>query len=420
MPSKAVHHLLVSTPQGRSGVLMHAHDYLFQYNADMQAEAAIGLNMSYRPEQYRSSDLFPIFEMNLPEGYVLEELRNRFAKTARLDPMLLLAMTGREAAIGRVAVHAPEPLADTDERGVPLKTILAWDGAEDLFQQLSERYLTRTGVSGVQPKLLVPEAEESKVTANALLDQEAVGKAALTTSDLIVKSAGEKFPGLAINEFLCMSIAREAGMPVPEFFLSDNRKLFVMRRFDRTEGGQSLGFEDMASLMGRSAKDKYRGSYADIAKAIDLFCAPRHAAQSKTHLFDSVALSCMVGNGDAHLKNFGVLYTHPLANDARLAPAYDIVNTTRYLPEDGLALALGAPRHGSRNLFHAHLEIAPFAHVCDVADPFSRIGRLLAAAETVLHLHQDLLEEEPELEAAIRRGLDLFAEGLDKKLKIKV
>jgi serine/threonine-protein kinase HipA len=53
------------------------------------------------------------------------------------------------------------------------------------------------------------------------------------TSDLIIKSGRDEFPGLAINEFLCMSIAREAGIPVPDFYLSANCRLFVMRRFDR-------------------------------------------------------------------------------------------------------------------------------------------------------------------------------------------
>jgi serine/threonine-protein kinase HipA len=417
MPSKAAPYLLVTTPQGQSGVLTHAREYLFQYDADMQPEAEIGLNMPARPEQYRNSELFPVFEMNLPEGYVLEELRNRFAKTARFDPMLLLAMTGREAAVGRVAVHAPDKFADTDERGVPLKTILAWDGAEDLFQQLSERYLTRTGISGVQPKLLVPEAIEPAAPTDTLPNQGAVGKAAYTTKDLIVKSAGDKFPGLTVNEFLCMSIAREAGMPVPEFFLSDNRKLFVIRRFDRTEDGQSLGFEDMTSLMVKPARDKYRGSYAQIAKAIELYCAPQFAAQSKAQLFDLVALSCIVGNGDAHLKNFGVLYTHPRANDVRLAPAYDLVNTTRYLPGDELALSLGAPGHGSRSLFLARTEMQAFAEVCEVADPVPRLERLLTAAETVLYMHQDLLDDEKELKLAIRRGVELFSESIAGKSK---
>src|SRR3546814_10660379 len=141
--------------------------------------------------------------------------------------MLLLALTGREAAIGRVHVTAPHELADAlaqgeqAGRGERLAQILAWDGAENLFEELAQRYLFRTGVSGVQPKLLVPEAQEPD------------GKVSLATTDLIVKSGGADYPGLAVNEFVCMSIAGDAGIPVPEFHLSDNRELFVMRRFDR-------------------------------------------------------------------------------------------------------------------------------------------------------------------------------------------
>ncbi|MCY1563461.1 hypothetical protein D9M68_1010680 [compost metagenome] len=47
-----------------------------------------------------------------------------------------------------------------------------------------------------------------------------------------------------------MSVAREAGIAVPEFYLSDNTRLFVMRRFDRDEQLDPIGFEDMAALMG--------------------------------------------------------------------------------------------------------------------------------------------------------------------------
>src|SRR3546814_14820898 len=104
--------------------------------------------------------------MNLPEGYVLDRLRQRLAKTTVVDAMLLLALTGREAAIGRVHVTAPHELADAlaqgeqAGRGERLAQILAWDGAENLFEELAQRYLFRTGVSGVQPKLLVTEEEE--------------------------------------------------------------------------------------------------------------------------------------------------------------------------------------------------------------------------------------------------------------------
>lgn len=404
-------HLSVSTPQGHSGVLSRAEGYLFQYDPDMRPEAVIALNMPFRATQFHKQGLFPIFEMNLPEGYVLQELRNRFAKTTPLDPLLLLAMTGQRAAIGRVAVHAPEVIPGTDESGVALDTILRWNGAENLFDELSRRYLLRTGLSGVQPKVLVPEAIASEA------GQGIYNKAALATSDLIIKAAGDKFPGLAVNEFICMSMAREAGLPVPEFHLSDNRQLFVLRRFDRTPEGTSLGFEEMTSLMGRSTDDKYKGSYSQIARAIELYCAPRHVEASLTQLFDQVALSCIVGNGDAHLKNFGVIYTHPLADDARMAPAYDIVNTTRYIPEDSLALLLGAGGDGSKSMLAARAEILRFAQVCRVDNPMERIGHLLQAAETTLYLQQHLLEEEPELEAALRRGIEWFAAGYDAKFR---
>src|SRR5690606_18716291 len=153
-----------------------------------------------------------------------------------------------------------------------------------IFADLVDRYILRAGISGVQPKVLVPEQPES-------VAQRFTSK----TSDLIIKSGREEFPGLAINEVLCMSVAREAGIPVPEFYLSDNARLFVMRRFDRDAQLEPIGFEDMAALMGLSAEQKYSKSYAAIAKAIRLFCPPEQVRGSLQQLFAMVALSCIVG-----------------------------------------------------------------------------------------------------------------------------
>jgi serine/threonine-protein kinase HipA len=400
--TKPITHLEVTTPQGFGGVLSHEDsEYLFSYASDADPSAEISLLMPYRAQQYSDRGLFPIFEVGLPEGYVLEELRNRFAKTARLDPMLLLALTGQTAAIGRLRVDTPAIDRDDYAGSVTLSSILAWSGSEDLFAELSRRYLLRTGLSGVQPKVLVPEKSEGAPFE----------KGALATSDLIVKSAGERFPGLAVNEFICMSIAKEAGIPVPEFYLSENRKLFVMRRFDRIEDGSALGLEDMTSLMAKGSDLKYDGSYERIARAIKVFCAPEHVATSLAQLFDQVTLSCIVGNGDAHLKNFALLYSHPQANDARMSPAYDIVNTTRYIPEDGLALTL----QGSKSLFRAGADLISFGEYCGVNAPHERINQLLEATEAVLWEHSALFEDEPELEAAIRSSYEPIAERYDRR-----
>lgn len=105
-----------------------------------------------------------------------------------------------------------------------------------------------------------------------------------------------------------------------------------MERFDLVEVTQ-LGFEDMAVLMGKTDRhdEKYQSSYEALAKAVTLYCGDEHRMDSLRRLFDYVGLSVMVRNGDAHLKNFGVLYDHPAARTtARLAPLYDVVTTSAY------------------------------------------------------------------------------------------
>ncbi|MBZ9667736.1 type II toxin-antitoxin system HipA family toxin [Pseudomonas sp. LMG 31766] len=389
--------LQVATPEGDSGrILASAGDYLFRYHEDVEAKAAISLLMPVRFDEYRHRELHPIFQMNLPEGYVLEQLRNRLAKVANVDPMLLLALSGSSSPIGRVAVSSPQVdalLARQQFPGEKLEEILAWDGAEDIFAGLVDRYILRAGISGVQPKVLVPEHQDST-------PQRFTSK----TSDLIIKSGRDEFPGLAINEFLCMSVAREVGIAVPEFYLSDNSKLFVMRRFDRDQQLDPIGFEDMAALMGLAAEQKYSKSYSAIAKAIRLFCPPEHMQNSLAQLFAIVALSCIVGNGDAHLKNFGLLYSDPTRRDARLAPAYDIVNTTAYIPGDVLALDLV----GNKSLFASRQGLLDFAQICDVVRPEEIIRGHLSALEQVMARSGELAEQAPHVVAAIRHCAEPF------------
>jgi len=195
--------LQVATPEGDSGkILTSAGDYLFRYHEDAQLRAAISLLMPVRLDEYRHRELHPIFQMNLPEGYVLEQLRNRLAKVANVDPMLLLALSGSSSPIGRVAVSSPEVdalLARQQFPGEKLEEILAWDGAEDIFVGLVDRYILRAGISGVQPKVLVPEHQGST-------PQRVTSK----TSDLIIKSGREgstPFPRTVLKGLKTSSLA---------------------------------------------------------------------------------------------------------------------------------------------------------------------------------------------------------------------
>jgi serine/threonine-protein kinase HipA len=112
-----------------------------------------------------------------------------------------------------------------------------------------------------------------------------------------------------------------------------------MSRFDRKPDGIALGFEDMAVLTGRNTARKYEGSYEMIAKAVAIFTG-EYSHIELQRLFERVALSCKLGDGDAHLKNIGLLYEQPSAR-RQLAPIYDVVCTNIYPELDGqLALKL--------------------------------------------------------------------------------
>lgn len=315
--------LPVLTSQGVAGQLHRESQYVFNYRtADPACE--ISLTMPLRAQSYVGSILPGVLRQNLPEGYLLDWIRERFAKVAKMDDMTVMAISGRKS-IGRV--HCVETTVKQPP-SESLKSILTWKGTESLFEHLAEQFAAMSGISGVQPKVLVTTKSE-----------DVIEKASIKEQRLIVKSSGDDYPGLAENEYACMSIAKAAGLSVPPFWLSDDKKLFVIERFD-VVGEQYLGFEDMTALMNRQNHEKYNGSYEQIAIAIRAFGSPMLKDKSLADLFSIVALSVLVRNGDAHLKNFGLLYTTPQTNDIRLAPAYDIVNTTAYIPKDTLALNL--------------------------------------------------------------------------------
>ncbi|MGB4702792.1 MAG: HipA domain-containing protein, partial [Syntrophomonadaceae bacterium] len=174
----------------------------------------------------------------------------------------------------------------------------------------------------------------------------------LCMDDYIIKTSGEAYPFLTVNEYFCLQAARYAGLPVPEFFLSDNQKFLIIKRF-AGDKNPAVGFEEMAVLLGKTNRQKYEGSYEQIARAISLFTAPSETRTSLEQYFMLIVLMVLLRNGDAHLKNFGVLYGTG-QGDCRLAPPYDLVTTTCYLPHDTPALTLFGRKSwwNKKRLFH--------------------------------------------------------------------
>jgi serine/threonine-protein kinase HipA len=122
--------------------------------------------------------------------------------------------------------------------------------------------------------------------------------------------------------------------------LAEDGMALVIDRFDLRMDGTYRGFEDFCVLNGRRTDEKYRGSYeTSVMKRFAQFANSTHMGEDMEKLFALIALNCALRNGDAHLKNFGIVYDD-VRGEARLAPVYDLVTTSVYLPNDGMALTL--------------------------------------------------------------------------------
>jgi serine/threonine-protein kinase HipA len=145
---------------------------------------------------------------------------------------------------------------------------------------------------------------------------------------------------LATNEYFCLKAAEAAGLTVPPYHLAEDGSALVMERFDLRPNGSYRGFEDFCVLNGRRTDQKYSGSYETrVLRRFQQFANSPTVAVESLQLFRLIVFNCAIRNGDAHLKNFGVVYDE-VQSAAHLAPAYDLVTTTAYIPKDRMALTL--------------------------------------------------------------------------------
>ncbi len=317
--------LSVLVGQKKAGALSRfAAEYIFNYDTTVNQDAFISLTMPVRAKSYVLPRLLPIFEMHLPEGYLLSVIKKHFSKLTNTDDFGLLTLLAP-------SVHGRLHYISTNIT----KEVIALDdllnpASDQLFQSLLTRFALHSPISGVQPKVLA----------------RVENKATLKLEDVIIKAWGEDYPELALNEYLCMKAVASSGVSVPDFYLSSDDKLFIMKRFDIVDECEKprtyLGFEDMCVLQAKSRDDKYQGSYEQLAKSIKLFVASTVKQQALQQFFKMMVLNNLLQNGDAHLKNFGVLYSS--VQDVSLAPAYDIVSTTVYIQKDVPALTLAGSK----------------------------------------------------------------------------
>mgnify|MGYP000214472684 CR=1 FL=1 len=312
-------------------------DLRFQYNDDALACDAISLTMPVRKAPYIQDRLHPCFDMLLPEGVRRQQIE-KLGKLTRIDDFGLLALVGSNT-VGRIQVseghHLDKPIT-FKHRDV----MLCKDGLA-LFNSLLDKGGFKSGISGVQPKVLAKIEDPLAVHE----EESETCSRTITSSTDIIKTANDEFPGLVQNEYICLHAARLANIDVPDHDLSRDGALIVIDRFDIAKDGHHLGFEEMASLLGVSSDKKYESSFDLIALEIEDRVNTGEMMHSLKELFKQMAFNILIRNGDTHLKNFGLIYD---GDDVQISPAYDLVTTTAYIEDDIPALALSEDNYSKR------------------------------------------------------------------------
>jgi serine/threonine-protein kinase HipA len=289
------------------------------YHDGVVPDDFVSLTMHVRREPWLWDDvLHPVFQMNLPEGYLLQVLQEQFGPHVGASPMALLSVIGRNM-IGRLQVAPAGAKLDEPAKPVDVAALLQGDNSEEAFAELVRQHAT-SGVSGVVPKFLDVDAGQARLGRHK--------KASILTRRHIIKGSSRLLPFVSLNEHLCMEVARKV-MPAAQTEVSLDGQALVVQRFDVDENGEPhWGMEDFCALLGLRPAAKYETTWERIAKAVRDHVPTGNRQDVFRQMATLLLLSYALRNADFHAKNIALLYTGQA--DVHLAPAYDMITTVAY------------------------------------------------------------------------------------------
>lgn len=269
----------------------------------------------------RTQKLPPLLSNLLPEGALRELLAQRL-KVHTDNEFQLLAHLGNDLPGALVATPiAPEQVPQELLNHYPKSRPVAF---------AEKPSANRFSLAGVQIKFSAKVTDERyNLTTEGEL------------GDWIVKTPSTPHPDVPLNEYTAMRLAQLAGVTIPEIKLVDIRQLdnlppinlpdeqqaFAIKRFDR-DNGSRVHMEDFAQVFAKDALEKYdAANYEQIGRIVRQYSGDGLADVQQ--LARRLLANILLGNGDAHLKNWSLLYADQ--KTPRLSPAYDIVTTLAYM-----------------------------------------------------------------------------------------
>lgn len=363
--------------------------YAFRYSEEwLPDNQPLSRSLPLRLEPFEYDECQPFFGGLLPEG----QARAAVARELRLsedNDFSLLRELGGECA-GAVSLLPPNIALAVLGDGVEVD----WLTESDLARRLKDLPVhpllaidgepIRLSLAGAQSKVpLYSDGERFAIPLNG------------TSTTHILKIPIPDLEDTVLNECLCLWTAGLVGLAVANAWISraEDVPFLVVERYDRERSpeGQVIRIhqEDLCQALGLPASRKYEveggPSVSDAASLIrETVSTP---ARDLPAFMETVAFNYLIGNGDAHGKNYSLLY----AKDAtRVTPAYDLISTSAYdRLETKMAMRIGGEyrpawvkaRHWERFIGDAEMSGRFTRNIVDLAE---RMPDAVAEARSLL------------------------------------
>jgi serine/threonine-protein kinase HipA len=280
-------------------------------------------SLPLQSEPFRGKHARPFFAGILPDEGARQQIAAILGISERNDFAMLERIGGECAgAVSLLPENVPAPtVGEMRVRELSEKEL------EDIVGELPRRPLM-AGREGLRLSLAGAQSKLPVLIRNAAIALP-LGN---TPSTHIIKPEPERFPGLVATEVLCMTLARAVGLNVPpvSIRLVGNKPCIVVLRYDRTTGADGtvtrVHQEDFCQALGFPPERKYQQEGGPLLR--DCIALLREwstvAALDIRDFLDGLIFNVLIGNADAHGKNYSFLYRK---TERRLAPFYDLICT---------------------------------------------------------------------------------------------
>lgn len=302
----------------------------FQYSNEWIAQnnpMALSQSLPIRPEVFDDDECRPFFAGLLPENNLRQLIAQKFHISNKNDFGLLKAIGGECA--GAISFQPSKKKALTDNT-----PSIEWLNTKELLQVLKElphrpmligKHGIRLSLAGAQDKLpVVFDGKQIGLTKGS------------QASTHILKTPIPDAKESVFNEAFCLTLANSIGLPSADtkvFEVKENYHILLVARYDRTTNanGEILRIhqEDFCQALGIYPEMKYQSEGGpSIIQCFDLLRRVTHPCGPEIlKLLDAIIFNVLVGNNDAHGKNFSLLH---LGQKVQLTPLYDILSTAVY------------------------------------------------------------------------------------------